>query len=207
MLVSSVASQVLLCTTSCSRARSPVADDMKATRGMPCPSASQTGVSACNYILTEVYSGIGQQRQMKACQTLSRALLTFLWYSHRHVRGCAARPGMPSFDAGWDLLRSSTSVGLFSSLTPSPHPLWLPWVYLPTVVCPHSLRATDARERFRWQIAFSRWFFKPQWHFTDGIQQFILYSCMSDTCSTGHSCRFFFFLNSYTNRWDGFFSN
>lgn len=73
MLVSSVASQVLLCTTSCSRARSPVADDMKATRGTPCPSAGLTGVSACNYILTEVYSGRGQQRQMKACQTLSRA--------------------------------------------------------------------------------------------------------------------------------------
>lgn len=63
------------------------------------------------------------------------------------------------------LLRSSTSVGLFSSplppsppSPPSPHPSRLYSVYIPTVVRPHSLHSTDATERFHWQIAFSRWF-------------------------------------------------
>lgn len=129
----------------------------------------------------------------KRARHWARPLLTSVWYGRRHVGGCAARPGMPSFDAGWDLLHSSASVGLFSPLTPYPHPLWLHWRYLPTVVCPHSVHATDARERSRWQIAFSRWFFEPLWH--------LLCIHAWATCSRGHSCWFFLF--SYTNRWDG----
>ena len=100
----SIPPQVFLCTTSCSRASNLLTDDRKATRGPSCPSAGLTGVSACNYILTEVYSGKGQQQHMKACQTSNRALLTSRWYSHRHARGWSARPGMPSFDAGRDFV-------------------------------------------------------------------------------------------------------
>lgn len=51
IFLSCVASQVFLCTASCSRHRSLVKDDRKVTRGTSC-SAGLTGVSACNYIPT-----------------------------------------------------------------------------------------------------------------------------------------------------------
>lgn len=59
-----------------SSSRRPAVDDMKASGGTLCPSASPTGVFACNRILPEVYSGRRQQQQKKTCQTSNRALLT-----------------------------------------------------------------------------------------------------------------------------------
>lgn len=58
------------------------------------------------------------------------------------------RPGMPSFDAGWDFVAQLDISWPFQLPNPPPHlpphPLWLHPVYIPTVVRPHSLHATDA---------------------------------------------------------------
>lgn len=112
--------QVFLCTANCSRIRNPVTDDMKVTRDTSYRSAGLTGVSACNCIHTEVYSGKGQQQQMKACQTSNSILLISLWYSHRHARRLAARPGMPSFDAGRDFVAQLNMGWPFQLLPPLP---------------------------------------------------------------------------------------
>ena len=154
--------QVSPCTASCSRARSPAAtDDRKATRGPSCRSAGPTGVSACNRILTEVYSGKGQQPADESMPDTEQGPINFSVIEPRTCERivCGARNAQLWRRLGFCLL-SSTSVGLFSSVSPPSPPSWLhTHTHIPTVVRPHSLHTTDATERFHWQIAFSRWFF------------------------------------------------
>lgn len=104
---------------------------------------------------------------------------------------------MPSFDAGWDFVAQLNISWPFQLPPPPLYPPWLHSVYIPTVVRPHSCHGTDATERFHWQIAFSRWFFKPQWHFNYRIQRFV--HAVACALLTIHV--HFFFLKSYTNRW------
>lgn len=78
---------------------------------------------------------------------------------------------------------------------PSTSPLSLPLatISLYPNSCPHSLHATDATGRFYWQIAFSRWFFKPRWYFNFWIQRFILCSGSGMCAPLAIHVQFFFF--------------
>lgn len=74
---------------------------------------------------------------------------------------------------------------------------------------PHSLHAVDATGRFHWQIAFSRWFFKPCWYFNYRIRCFILCSgsSMSTTTMRAHFSSFLFFFSFFKHRWYAGFGN
>lgn len=175
---------------------------MKVAGETPRPSASLTGVPACNCILTEVYSGRGQQQQIKACQTLNRALLA-LWHSHRHARGCAARPGMPSFDAGWDFVAqlniswpfqlpnpfSSSPLATLSLFTNSCLPSFSPCYW-----CQRRISLTDSLQQMVLQGPVA--FYRPD---------STIYSLLMYEWHVQHwpFMMILFFLITYTNRWDG----
>lgn len=208
----SIPSQVFLCTTSCSRVSNLLTDDRKATRGLlpSCPCAGLTGVSACNYILTEVYSGKGQQQHMKACQTSNRALLTSWWYSHRHARGWSARPGMPSFDAGRDFVAQLNISWPFQLSSPPFSP------FSPFSPFPSSLSALLSLYTNSCAPSFPPFYWcHREISLTDSLQQMVP-QCPSGILHTGFNNLFFthawmacapraihadfFFLWSYTNK-------
>lgn len=157
---------------------------MRESAGAPFPSASLTGVSACNCILAEVYYGRGRHPQMKACQTSNGALLTLSCDPAPDMRAdVPPGPRMPAFDAEWawlDLphLNVGARRGLFTNSCQAS--------FCPCCRCQGSILLTDRLQQMVLeapggilQTGFDDLFLTGEW-VTRAAQ-------------------------SYTNRWDGGF--